>query len=540
MTDPRGEPIGAPRPRTKQPRTPTERILFDIWTDALGSEGIGIDDDFFELGGQSIQAIQILSRLRERHGIDVPLRLLFENSRLRHFSDAIDSQAPQVRVGLPSIRRGRRLGDHPVSFQQESMLNLLAGWGQGLSYRMMGAFRLMGAVDLRALRKAVSSAVARNPSLRATFSRDSASLQQHIARQPRHIFEVVDADGVDWSDAGLQHLAREELRRPFDLEAGPMLQVRVYKRSHLEQLLLLSTHHVVFDAWSAGLLNEQLSMLYEAHLHSHDLPLRRRGLEYTDYARWQRSAVRGDVLHEQLAHWEGVIRGYGRSVDFGGILPKDIGPPFLAGTMSFMIDRQLSGQLKATVRALRTTPYFVMRPLFDLALSGFTGQRDLIVATATANRPTPNLEAIVGFFANGRFTRTWIDSRASFIDVAKQVYRGWMEGDAYQDVPMEQALDLLRVPELVNVTFSVHDLPKRLDWPLRLGTARATPFVVGEQSSRRVLDVYLSRADSTWRGTVLYRLDTLTEAASAELVERFMANLRLVVQNPEVPVKQML
>ena len=296
-----------PRGDTSSPRTATEQQLIALWSELLGVEQVGVDDDFFALGGHSLLAAELMFRLQAALDVDLPLRTIFEAPTIAALAERVDAgrQMQQPSAGLP-IRPVARSGELPLSFAQQRYWFLQQLEPHNPVYNVCFAVRLAGQLDLRALEQSLQAVVQRHEALRTTFeSRGSAAVQLIHAQQPI-AFASVDLSAVPETEreAHAQRLLVAEAQAPVDLRAGPTVRALVLRLHDAEHILLLATHHMVFDG-SHDIFFRELSALYRVFAHG-DITSIARALpelpvQYADFAAWQREQVAGKALDTQLA-----------------------------------------------------------------------------------------------------------------------------------------------------------------------------------------------------------------------------------------------
>ncbi|HEY5906539.1 MAG TPA: amino acid adenylation domain-containing protein, partial [Vicinamibacteria bacterium] len=285
------------------PQGEIETALAEIWADVLKLERVGRHDNFFELGGHSLLGVRVISRLRQELSVEASISDLFEHPVLADFALALESATHSERLPITRVERSVPL---PLSFAQQRLWFLTQMEGAGEAYHIPFALHLRGRLDTGALRRALDRILARHEALRTTFALiDGVPLQQ-IAPAEDCRFALVEHDlsGTPDPQEGLRRLAAEEAGAGFDLEAGPLIRGRLIRLAADEHALLLTVHHIVFDGWSTGVFFGELSRLYGAFLREEPDPLPAPGLQYADYAVWQRRWIEGEVLQRQAEYWK--------------------------------------------------------------------------------------------------------------------------------------------------------------------------------------------------------------------------------------------
>jgi amino acid adenylation domain-containing protein len=289
------------------PQGETEERLARIWAALLQVERVGRHDNFFDLGGHSLLAVRMLSRVRQVLGADVPLAELFARPVLADFAAVAGRGGPSP---LPRIEPASRVGPLPLSFAQHRLWLAAQMDGASLAYHIPLNVRLSGELDRRALRQALDRLAARHEALRATFAVvDGEPIQRIAAAEIGFALEEHDLRGERDPEGTLERLEIAESETPFDLEAGPLARARLIRLADRDHILLVTLHHIVFDGWSTGVLNRELSALYAAFREGRADPLPKLAIQYADYAVWQRHWLSGASLKEQADYWRRALAG---------------------------------------------------------------------------------------------------------------------------------------------------------------------------------------------------------------------------------------
>ncbi|MEV1179173.1 amino acid adenylation domain-containing protein, partial [Nonomuraea sp. NPDC049784] len=289
------------------PRTPAEEVLAGIWAQVLDVAEVGVTDNFFDLGGHSLTAIKVISRVRAAFQSELPLAELFDHPTVRELAAVLDAtaqggQAPPI-VPVP---RDRPL---PLSFGQQRLWFLDQLEPGSAEYNIPVALRLTGELDVNALRAALDAVVERHEVLRTRLVTVDGVARQVIDPPTGSGLQIVDL-GDEPDPAGrARAIVAAEAVTPFDLAAGPLLRARLLRVGPGEHVLSLVTHHVASDDWSADVLNRELAVLYAAFSRGEPSPLAPLSVQYADFAVWQREWLQGEVLDGQLGYWKERLAG---------------------------------------------------------------------------------------------------------------------------------------------------------------------------------------------------------------------------------------
>ncbi|MFP2911744.1 condensation domain-containing protein, partial [Pyxidicoccus sp. 3LFB2] len=345
------------------PRTPTEEALASIWAGLLRVEKVGVNEDFFALGGHSLLATQVVSRLRQSFQVELPVRALFEAPTVAALAERVDSARRSASVGqAPAIVPVPRGGPLPVSFAQQRLWFLDQYQPGSAVYNMPAALRLEGALEVDTLKRGFDLLVRRHESLRTTFAVQDGEPVQVIHPAADFSLPVVDLSALapELREAEAHRLIGMEVLRPFDLAQGPLFRALLFRLSEEQHLLLVSTHHIVSDAWSSGVLVRELAALYEAFLQGRPSPLPELPVQYADYAAWQRAWLQGDVLQRQLDYWRQQLSGAPALLELPTHTPRPAVQSHRGASVPVSFSRAFSDELLAFCQRQGTTPFMTL------------------------------------------------------------------------------------------------------------------------------------------------------------------------------------
>ncbi|MEU4522013.1 amino acid adenylation domain-containing protein [Amycolatopsis sp. NPDC024027] len=469
------------------PRNPAEELVAGVWCEALGLDRVGADDDFVELGGDSILAMRVAGTLNRRLGTALPAQAVFGHRTVAGLAAAL----PAAHAGHAPVPAapGTAL---PLSSGQERLWFLDQLAPGGAEYNTAAGFRLRGPLSVDALARALTALAGRHESLRTTFPTVRGRGVQ-VVGPPPEIRPDVRAAG------DLERELLAEVQRPFDLARGPLLRATVFELGDDDHLLLLVLHHIVTDGWSMGVLAGELGRLYSdpaAELPA--LPLR-----YADFAAWQRDRLAGPELDDRIAYWERQLAGVPALE-----LPTDRPRPAVRGTAGathrFTVPAAVTARLAELGRERGATLFMTLIAATQVLFARYTGQRDIAIGTVTAGRSWDELADLVGFFVNTVVLRSRFDGDPSFADFLTGVRSTVLDAMGHDDVPFGRLVELLApdrdasrsplintmvvlqnapsaVPELSGLAVEELDLPRRsaqfdltLEFEPRDGGLRAT------------------------------------------------------------------
>jgi natural product biosynthesis luciferase-like monooxygenase protein/amino acid adenylation domain-containing protein/FkbM family methyltransferase len=526
------------------PRTEDEERLARLFAEALGTERVGIHDDFFAVGGHSLLAMRVVTRLREALGVELPVRALFESPTVAELAPRVAALRHAAPDGGAPLRPVARTGALPLSFAQQRLWFIQQLDPASTAYNMVGLTRLEGELDVGALRSALDALVERHEVLRTVFSLVDGNPVQRVLPAAPVALETDDLGEVDPSawDAETERRARAEQARPFDLAAGPLLRVRLLRLAPDRHVLLLVMHHVISDGWSRGVMVREISALYTAFATGEPPALPPLAVQYADYAVWQRERMQGAVLEDQLAWWTRRLEGAPPALALPTDHPRPAMLSFAGRTHRFRLPDEGADALRALAREEGATTYMVLLAAFNTLLARYTGQDDLVVGTPVANRGRGETEALVGFFVNTLALRTDLSGDPSFRQVLARVRETALGAYAHDELPFERLVEelhpdrgLSRTP-VFQALFVLDESPLR---PFRLPGLVLVPVEVEPGTSMFDLTLGVERGENGMEARLEYATDLFDAATIERMAEHFGALLRAVAAAPDAPVSSL-
>jgi acyl-CoA synthetase (AMP-forming)/AMP-acid ligase II len=537
--------VAAERTPFVAPRTPTEEIIAGIFAQILGptagasGQPIGIHDNFFRLGGESLMAVRVLGKIRQVLKVGLKVQDFFLGPTVADLARSVEAQQARTAPGRgsePIPRLGTGV-EAPLSFVQEGLWFLDQLEPANAAYNVYRAARLDGPLDLDLLERAIQEVVRRHNILRTTFPPATGRGRRVIAPELKLAVPRIDLRSLSPAErqAEAERLAVEDARTPFDLAKGPLLRTTLVLLGPDEHMLLLAAHHIVIDLWSTGVLFRELGALYAAFAEGRPSALPELQIQHSDFAAWQ--VLGRPQLEQQVAYWKQQLADLPPRLP----LPTDRPRPAAGnprGTRRFFeLPPGLSKALVALSQKEGVTLYMTLLAAFDVLLAKVSGLQDVVVGSPIANRNRSELEEMIGIFSNTLVFRTRMADTPTFKKLLTRVREVALGAYAHQDLPFEQlvtaiqpASERARMP-LFQVNFRVQSDPVQAT--LVPGVS-LTFLKVSNQLAKFDLAIEFSEAASGITGFVEYRTDLF----DAETIERLLSDLesilRTVTQSPDV------
>ncbi len=474
--------LGAAAPRKRiaagtyvEPATPTEQALASIWREVLKLERVGVHDNFFGLGGHSLLATRLMARIRDWFQAELPLRALFEAPTIDELATRIETAQRQgLGLSAPPLVAQPRSDALPLSYAQERLWLLEQIGGPGTAYNMPAAVELRGALNAAALQRAFAVIVGRHEVLRTRFAVMEGNPVQVI--DPADRFELAIEDFGGRPEGERMAAARERvialIQQPFDVERDALFRAHLLRLSDEEHIAVVVMHHIVSDGWSIGVLIQEIGTLYTAFCEGRPSPLPPLKVQYADYALWQRGWLQGEVLEQQVSYWRQHLGGAPTALELPTDHPRPAVQSYRGAGLSLELRPELTAKLNALARSEGATLFMVLLAAFNVTLSRWSGQQDIVVGSPIAGRTHRELEGLIGFFVNTLALRTDLSGDPTFKELLRRLKEVALGAYAHQELPFEKLLevlqptrDLSRQP-IFQILFALQNMPQEhLDLP---------------------------------------------------------------------------
>ncbi|GGK04495.1 hypothetical protein GCM10010123_38050 [Pilimelia anulata] len=522
-------PDAAARPAGRRPRDPREELLCDLFAEVLGVPAVGIDDDFFGLGGHSLLVPRLTGRIRAVLGADLPLRAVFEAPTVADLAARLDGARERV-----PLRRADRPAALPLSFAQQRMWFLYRLDGPNPTYNIPFAVRLTGPLDPAVLGAALADVADRHESLRTVFPDDDGVPRQEI-RPDRPDLPVVPvtADGLPAALAAASAHA-------FRLDAEIPVRATLFRLGADEHVLLVLVHHIAADGASALPLLRDLGHAYEQRRAGAAPRWRELPVQYADYALWQRDLLAdgGGLLAAQVDFWSTALAGLPEELALPTDRPRPAVAGRVAGEVAFRVPEATHRALRDLARSTDTSMFMVLQAGLAALLTRLGAGTDITIGTPIAGRTDDTLDDLVGFFVNTLVLRTDTAGDPTFRELLGRVRAFDLAAYAHQDIPFERLVEALNPARslarhpLFQVMLAHQHMPADA---LALADLAVAPESTGAGGAKFDLAVDLLEVEGVdgLDGVLEYRVDLFDAATAANLADRLVRLLAAVVADPE-------
>ena len=515
------------------PRTSDEIILAELFAQVLKVKEIGVHDNFFDLGGHSLLATQLAARLRNALQLELPLRKIFESPTVADLAISIHELQGQI---LPPVQLVSRKQPLQLSFAQERLWFIDQLEPNSALYNIPMALRLEGPLNVQALELSFKALIRRHETLRTQFKNKGRQPLQVIQKDIGFALHLLDlsshADPL--AEARLQ--AYTEANTPFDLNAAPLMRVKLFKLSDGVHFLLMNMHHIVSDGWSMRAINQELSQAYSAFHSGRPYLVSELAIQYVDYAYWQRAWFSEETLQAQLRYWQKQLANVPELLPLPSDRPRPAIETYRGSRVSFHYPKGLVAELRALAQSEGVTLFMLLLAAFQVLLHRYSHQTDISVGIPIANRRLKELEPLIGFFVNTLVIRGDLSETRDFRDFLQQIKARCLDAYAHQDLPFEKLVEVLNPKRslshhpLFQVMFVLQDMSLE---SFALEGIKSTPEELVSQSSRFDLTLELIPVHDGLSARVEYNQDLFEDQTIERLIGHYECLLRAIVKQPD-------
>jgi amino acid adenylation domain-containing protein len=515
------------------PATATEEKVAEVFRETLGRADVDVETSFFELGGDSFDAVRAIGRIE-----GASLGMLAVHPSVRALSAALAAGAESAGATPPLVPVPRD-GALVCAFQQEAVWFMNQLEPASTTYHIPFPLRIRGRLDVPALERALHALVSRHEALRTRFVNRGGRPRQVVDPAPAGLPLPV----VDLPAAEVQRWAAQECARPFDLATGPVFRAAVARISPTDHAVVVVAHHIVADGWSTRVMAGELSARYAAEIAGRPLELPPLPIQPADHAAWQHRWLEGAERDRQVGWWRETLAELS-TVDFPADRPRPARPTFAGRTIGRRLPATLGAAAEAYAREHQVSLLAVLQAALLTVLRRYTGQTDLPLGSLFSGRTRPDIEPLVGFFGNTLVLRTRLDGDPTFADLVRRCHRTVLDATAHQDVPFALVVDALRPERVAGRTplfqVGLTLLPRGISEGLPLDKVAVRPIDVPEHFAAFDISVDLSENP---QGGLDVSVEYATDLFDDDRMQRFIDHYGTAIANglraPEAPVDEL-
>lgn len=523
-----------------EPTTPLQMELAALWKELLKKEQIGVNDNFFEIGGNSIMAIQFTSRIARKWEVNYPLRQLFANPTILDVETWMNQNLSK-KIKIEKIGPAKDKSNVPASSPQQRIWFLDQLEGSNAAYNIPLEVKISGPVQLGILEKAINRIIKRHDALRSCIKSHNGSPVLHFEREVRCHIELIDITSIDSEKrkAELQLISKNHGLFVFNLSQAPLFRFKLVHFDREEYYFLLNFHHLIFDNWSEGLFFKELSILYNSLVANLVPNLPTPEIQYADYVQWQNAQLQSEKISNQLKYWKTILNGATTVLEMPLDHPRKHVQTFNGAEVRLQFEPQLIAKLNELALGSGSSLYTTLLTAFALTLQRYTNQDDIVIGCPVANRNHPELEDIIGVFINNLPLRVSIPDKITFRHLLAKVNTNMIGLLENQDTPFEKIIEALNLKRDLNLSPLFQVLFNMLNaHGERLNLSGCTTHYIdaGRYVSKLDLSLIITQIDEVHTAVFEYNIDLFKYQTIKYLAGHFMSILNAIVANPDADI----
>jgi amino acid adenylation domain-containing protein len=513
--------------------------LFKIWKSLIGSDEIGLDEDFLDLGGNSLLALQIITRIKEVFGISIPLNTFLDNSTITKLGAIINKETSGPEVSEEPVHI-TDLSNLPLSSEQKRLWTISQLDKNNPAYNITFAFHLIGDVNLELFNKSMNILFNRHHIMFSTFKQKDGVPYCEIVPKPVNV-ELIDYSEKETKKAieEIYSFISDDSRKCFNLETGPLYRLFMFKQDDSNYYFYATIHHIIFDGWSNGVFIFDFNRIYKSLAHNEEVDIGELNFHIYDYAKWQESNA-NKLNEEKLSKfWINYLKDVPAALNFPYDYPRKDVPTGLGEKEFIKIPAEYSAGLKRISKNENSTLFVTLLSAFGALLNRYSGQNDICIGSPVGNRPQSRLENIFGMLVNTIVIRLDIDDKNPFKNLVQKTRNSVIEAISNQELPFEKIVEAVKPQRTYNTNplFQVcFAWQNNLGFPLELEGVTTERITLETGISPFDLTFYMYENGEFIEGEIEYNVDILKRETIIRLKNNFLTLIRNLVEEPDVNI----
>ena len=515
------------------PQTTLEKTMVDIWKNLFGIDKIGINDNFFEIGGHSLLAAKLVWYMRRELGMEFSLNTIFLYPTIaeliQYQLERVDEEKDQEMI----IKIRKDQTKYPLTYAQKGIwlqdqLNL-----EKNAYNMSLPLKIIGKLNINALEESINKVIERHEVLKAKFINERGLPKQILANT--YSFNLPIEYVQERSKEDIDEIVKTEMNSPINLSSGPLFRAKVLHVHSNEHILIITIHHIISDAVSVKILLDEIMGFYSNLVRKTKLELPNLSISYADYASWQQEWINSSSFQKKVSYWKNQLNGVPPFLE----LPTEFNRPsvqsFKGSFIEFSIPQEITNLLRKLANSQGATLYMIFMSVWNALLYKYTGQRDLVIGTSASGR-NEDTESLIGLFINTLPIRTKLNEEDTFLDLLSNLKQTSIDAFSNQDIPFELLLNSLEIDRnpsrnpLCQVFLTYQVQPNLIEHSTDLIFYRM-PIQITSVQYDLVVEI-IDNLDSI-EGRFEYSSALFSEHTIKEMIQDYLNLLKNVVEMPE-------
>ncbi|MGD2089474.1 MAG: amino acid adenylation domain-containing protein [Candidatus Aminicenantes bacterium] len=518
------------------PSDKLEDILVNIWKDILGYEQVGVQDDFLELGGDSLKAIIVVSRIHKEINVMLPLVEFFNKPTIRKLAKHLKKIAKSSHSSITLVEKKEY---YELSSAQKRMYIVHQMETESKTYNISGIFWLIGTLNRKQMAETFKKLIRRHESLRTSFSMINHELVQVVHENVRfemEYYNLAESSAKTGGGKSEKEIIRNFLRN-FDLSQPPLLRVGLIEAAEKKYILMVNTHHIISDGTSMRILMKDFKRLYSGG------ELAKLKNQYKDFSEWQNRFMVSSAMKNQEEYW------FNQFKDDIPVLrmPLDYSRPSFytadGSRVFFEIDRETTRGIKQLLLETKTTLYIVLLAVYNILLSKYSGQEDIVIGTPIAGRRHTDLGNIIGLFSNMLAIRNQPQGENTFIEFLESVKVNALKAFENQDYQFENLVWNLKPKvepgrnPLFDTVFALQVREIPANNPNELNKMKISPYPIALEKIHYELLLQATELNDKLLMTLEYSTELFKELTACKMLEHYLEILKQILKKRDLKLK---
>ncbi|MCP4150286.1 MAG: amino acid adenylation domain-containing protein, partial [bacterium] len=529
------------------PRDRLEEKLAKIWSEILGAkkERIGIDDNFFQMGGHSLKATTLVNQVYKECRAKIEITDVFTGPTIRKMAQKIKIQETLEYSEIPTVPEQEH---YELSYAQRRLWVLCQFEEESTAYNMPSAQVLKGHFNAKAFNRAVQALVERHETLRTVFVIDDGEPRQKVLKELKFKPWKNDLRGMEKKEKEQQarRIFVEDANMVFDLEKGPLFFFRQLRLEDEQNMLIFNTHHIISDGWSHGIIVNEIITLYNSNLQGKENPLTPLTLQYKDYTAWHNRLGKTGGFHESQRYWQEKFGDKPNGIQLPLDHPRQAIQTFNGGRVRVEIDEERTARLHRLSLNEDATLFMSLLTQLSVFLYRYSHQADIILGAPIANRKRPELFPIVGFMVNTLIYRNQVEPNENFTQMLARVKQEALASYRYQDYPFDLLVERLELERdmsqspLFNVMIA-HNNTETMDPGQGMKGLEPVKFPYSEDFNMSKFDLtfFIDENGSTITTRIEYNSDLFDRATVERMATNYLNLLDKATTETQTPVSRL-
>ena len=526
------------------PENEVETQLVEIWKEVLDKAQISVTDSFLEIGGHSLKAVQMLSRIHQQMHVKIDLKTIFECKDIRNLAGEILQTKTSTYSPIP--QQDERVS-YDLSLNQKRLWVLDQFEHSKIAHNRPSGYRFEN-LDVEVFRKAFLAIIDRHESLRTNIVTIAGGPQQVIREVNPNCFEYIDLSNDAERERKVEAIHEAETNTPFDLANDSLIRAKLIRVDETGFLFLFTLHHITSDGWTIQVITKEMTLLYEKFLAGEPSPLEPLRVQYKDFAAWQNGLISGGGYQQHQDFWASNLSGNLSRLALPTDFPRSTVKSYQGGYMDLLISRSETDQLVAQSNEAGGSLFMSLLTLANVLLYHWTNDEDIIIGTVDAGRNHPDLEDQVGFYINNLVLRNEVNADFTYGELLQSVTQNTLEVFKYKDYPFNKILEDLKIKRDLS-RYPIYDVV------LSLQNADPTAFKLGAHEGdlsnashhdtgfvQSVFDLIFDvrQSDEGLRIIFYYNSDLFRQETITSVRDALSRIIQLVTQDASRPLEQIL